>query len=78
MGNQILNCYSEHCAPSLLRITRDHQKIVDQASIIDISQFAFVYFNSLTPRVKTWVIQSFLTFSSMYRPLKCDHSLESC
>ena len=34
--------------------------------------------NPLTPRVKPWVIQSFLTFDSMYRLLKCDHSLESC
>ena len=34
--------------------------------------------NPLTPRVKPWVVQSFLTFDSMYRTLKCDHSLESC
>ena len=34
-------------------------------------------FNSFSPRVKPWVIQSFfLTFDSMDR--KCDHSLESC
>ena len=32
----------------------------------------------LTPRVKPWVIQSFLTFESMNRTLKWDHSLESC
>ena len=32
----------------------------------------------LTPRVNPWVIQSFLTFDSMYITLKCDHSLESC
>ena len=31
-----------------------------------------------TPRVKPWVIQSCLTFDSMGRTLKCDHSLESC
>ena len=36
------------------------------------------YINPLTPKVKPWVIQSFLTFDSMYRTLKCDHSLESC
>ena len=36
------------------------------------------FFNPLTPRVKPWVIQSFLTFDSMDRTLKCDHSLESC
>ena len=35
-------------------------------------------FNPLTSRVKPWVIQSFLTFDSMDRTLKCDHSLESC
>ena len=35
-----------------------------------------VFVNLLTPRVKPWVIQSFLTFDSMYRTLKCDHSLE--
>ena len=34
--------------------------------------------NPLTPRVKPWVIQSFLTFDSMDRTLKCHHSLESC
>ena len=34
--------------------------------------------NPLTPGVKSWVIQSFLTFDSMDRTLKCDHSLESC
>ena len=33
---------------------------------------------SLTPRVKPWVIQSFVTFDSVDRTLKCDHSLESC
>ena len=31
-----------------------------------------------TPRLKPWVIQSFLTFDSMYRTLQCNHSLESC
>ena len=35
-------------------------------------------FNPLTPRVKPWVIQSFLTFDSMDRTLKCDHSLQRC
>ena len=34
-------------------------------------------FNPLTPRVKPWAIQSFLTFDSMDRTLKCDTSLES-
>ena len=34
--------------------------------------------NPLTPRVKLWLMQSFLTFDSMDRTLKCDHSLESC
>ena len=34
--------------------------------------------NPLTPRVKAWVIQSFLTFDFMHRPLTSDHSLESC
>ena len=37
-----------------------------------------LFVNTLTPRVKPWVIQSFLTFDSMDRTLKCDHSLESC
>ena len=31
-----------------------------------------------TPRVKLWVTQSFITFDSMDRILKCDHSLHSC
>ena len=35
-------------------------------------------FNPLIPRVKPWVIQSFVTFDSMDRNLKCDHSLDSC
>ena len=34
--------------------------------------------NPLTNRVKPWVIQSFLTFDSMARTLKCDHSLKNC
>ena len=34
-------------------------------------------FKPSTPRVKLWVIQSFLTFDSMDKTLKCDHSLES-
>ena len=33
-----------------------------------------LFVNPLTPRVKPWVIQSFLTFDSMDRTLKCDHS----
>ena len=49
-----------------------HWKAVEQ-------YFTVVLFvNPLTPRVKPWVIQSFLTFDSMYRNLKCGHSLESC
>ena len=32
----------------------------------------------LTPRVKTWVIQSFLTFGSVDQTLKYDHLLERC
>ena len=31
----------------------------------------FQDFNSLTPRVKPWVIQSFLTYDSIGRILKC-------
>ena len=34
-------------------------------------------FNALTLRVKPWAIQSFLTFYSINRTLKCDHSLET-
>ena len=49
-----------------------HCKAVEQ-------YFTVVLFvNPLTPRVKPWVIQSFLTFDSMYRTLNCDHLLESC
>ena len=49
-----------------------HWKAVEQ-------YFTVVLFvNPLTPRVKPWVIQSFLTFDSMDRTVKCDHSLESC
>ena len=38
----------------------------------------FLQLNSLTIGVKLWVIQSFLTFDSIDKILKCDHSLESC
>ena len=49
-----------------------HWKAVEQ-------HFTMVLFvNPLTPRVKPWVIQSFITFDYMDRSLKCDHSLESC
>ena len=49
-----------------------HWKAVEQ-------YFTVVLFvNPLTPRVKHWVIQSFVTFDSMDRTLKCDHSFESC
>ena len=48
-----------------------HWKAVEQ-------YFTVVLFvNRLTPRQKPWVTQSFLTFDSMDRTLKCDHSLES-
>ena len=40
-----------------------------------ISLFDFL---ALTSKVKPWMIQSFLTFDSMDRILKCHHSLESC
>ena len=33
--------------------------------------------NPLTPRVKPWVMQSFLAFDSIDRLLKCDHSLKA-
>ena len=36
-----------------------------------------LFVNPLTPRVKPWVIQIFLTFDSMDRALKCDHSLKA-
>ena len=36
-----------------------------------------LFVNPLTPRVKPWVIQSFLTFDSMDRTLKCDHLLKA-
>ena len=49
-----------------------HWKAVEQ-------YFTVVLFvNLLTPRVKPWMIQSFLTFDSMDRIPKCDHLLESC
>ena len=32
----------------------------------------------LTPKVKSWVMQIFLTSDSMNGTLKCDHLLESC
>ena len=49
-----------------------HWKAVEQCLTV------VLFVNPLTPRVKPWVIQSFLTFDSMDRTLKCDHSFESC
>ena len=40
-----------------------------------------LFVNPLTPRMKPWGIQSFLTFDSMDRTLTCDHSskaVEQC
>ena len=37
-----------------------------------------LFVNPSIPKVKAWVMVSFLTFDSMDRTLKCDHSLESC
>ena len=37
-----------------------------------------LFVNPLTPRVKPWVIQSFITFACMNRTLKSGDSLESC
>ena len=48
-------------------------------TVISRNSLAFLKrLNPLTPRVKPWVIQSFLTFDSKYKTFKCDHSLESC
>ena len=46
--------------------------------ILSAVEFSLV-FNPLSPRVKPWMIQSFLTFDStcMDRTRKCDHSLKS-
>ena len=43
-----------------------------------LRKYFYKFNNPLTPRVKPWVTQSFLSFDSMDRTLKCDHSLESC
>ena len=48
-----------------------HWKAVEQYFTV------MLFVNPLTPRVKPWVIQSSLTFDSMDRILKCDHSLEA-
>ena len=45
-----------------------HWKAVDQYFIV------VLFLNPLIPRVKPWVIQSFPTFDSINRALKCDHS----
>ena len=47
-----------------------HWKAVEQYFTMEL------LVNPLPPRVKPWVIQSFQTFDSMDRTLKCDHSLE--
>ena len=38
----------------------------------------FLSINPFPPRVKPWLIQSFLTFDFMDRNIKFDNSLESC
>ena len=45
-----------------------HWKAVEQYFTV------MLFVNPLTARVRPWVIQSFLTFDSMDRTLKCDHS----
>ena len=45
---------------------------------LHIEQYMQFCLNLLTPRVKKWVVQNFLTFESMDRTLKCDRSMESC
>ena len=47
-----------------------HWKAVEQYFTVAL------FVNPLTLRVKLWVIQRFVTFDSMDRTLKCDHSLE--
>ena len=47
-------------------------------NLAEIRQLNMRLFNTLSPKVKLWVMQSFLTFDSMDRTLKCDHSLDSC
>ena len=49
-----------------------HLKAVEQYFTVEL------FVNPLTSRVKPWVKQNFLTFDSVDRTLKCDHSLESC
>ena len=41
-----------------------------------VSQYVLVI-NSLTLRVKRWVLQSFLSFDFMDRTLKCEHLMEN-
>ena len=50
-----------------------HWKAVEYFTVV-------LFVDPLTPRVKPWVIQSFLTFDFMYRTLKCDHwkAVEQC
>ena len=43
-----------------------------------LKQLTLEYMKPLTPRVKPWVIKSLLTFDTVDKTLKCDHSLESC
>ena len=50
---------------------------IQMKAIIALIMFNLLYikvlsFNYLTPRVKPWVIQSFLTLDSMYRTLTTD------
>ena len=41
--------------------------------IVDVQpKKAIIGFNPLTPRVKSWVIQNFLSFDSIDSTLKCD------
>ena len=76
----MVNCYTKTKYPSIWVLLT---KLLKYASNLkkkgnDESLNYNAAFNDLTPRVKPLVIQTFISFDSMDRTLKCDHSLKRC
>ena len=59
------------------KLREKEHTIINSFLCCGINITATCYFNPLTLRVKPWMIQSFITFDSMDKNLKCHHSLKS-
>ena len=82
--NVIKNTHTDRCKifindlPFNTETEMPEKKNVLLSQCVDFNVTSRKLLNRLTPRVKPWMIQSFLTFDSMDTTVKCDHSLESC